>query len=289
MPKLTSASTRHFGKVFDQVAPEYDRNRPGYPEQLIDHACQIAQLRSGDSVLELGCGTGQLTQSLVSRGLQVTAVEPGKQLLAIAAQKVEDPGTIEFINTRFEDARLPQNHYKAVFCASAFHWIDPDVSWIKSANCLVPGGVIALIQYFGVKEQRTSVDLEAQLTVLKKVSPTLAGSWPQYYELDEIIDGIKERRKNISEAWAWLGNYDIGRNYVSNLFHDLQIAAIPFLIEQNSDELIALIRTTSPYSRLTHQQQRALELEYSQLYTRLGRLIRSSTVNVLITARKTGQ
>lgn len=289
MPKLTSDSTRHFGKVFDQVAPEYDRSRPGYQEQLIDRACQIAQLENGDRVLEIGCGTGQLTQSLVARGLQVTAVEPGKQLLALAAQKVRGSGTIEFINARFEDAQLPNNHYKAVFCASAFHWINPDLSWAMSANCLIPGGVIALIQYFGLKEPQTSIDLEAQLNVLEKVAPAIAADWPQYYELDEIIDGIEKRRGNISEAWAWLGNYDIGRSYVSNLFYDLQIAAIPVLIEQTSDELIALFRTTSPYSRLTNEQQRTLELGFSQLYSGLGRPIRSSTVNVLITARKTGR
>lgn len=289
MPKLTSDSTRHFGKVFDQVAQEYDRNRPRYPEQLIDRACQIANLENGDRVLEIGCGTGQLTQSLLSRGLAVTAVEPGEQLLSLAAQKVMGSGTIEFINSRFEDAQLPTNYYKAVFCASAFHWINPDVSWTKSADCLIPGGVIALIQYFGLIEERTSIDLEAQLTALAKVEPTLAADWPHYYELDEIIDGVEKRQKNISEAWAWLGSYDVGRSEVSNLFHDLQIAAIPFLIEQTSDELIALLRTTSPYSRLTNEQQRDIELEYARLYSTLGRPIRSSTINVLMTARKTSR
>jgi ubiquinone/menaquinone biosynthesis C-methylase UbiE len=289
MPKLTSDSTRHFGKVFNHVAQEYDRNRPGYQEQLIDRACQIAQLENGDRVLEIGCGTGQLTQSLLARGLAVTAVEPGEQLLSLAAQKVVGPGTIEFINSRFEDAQLPTNYYKAVFCASAFHWIDPDVSWTKSANCLKPGGVIALIQYFGLIEKQTSSDLEAQLTAFAKVEPTLAVEWPHYYELDAIIDGVAKRQKNISEAWAWLGNYDVGRSEVSNLFHDLQIATIPILIEQTADQLIAILRTTSPYNRLTNEQQRDLELEYALLYARLGRPIRSSTVNVLMTARKTGR
>lgn len=289
MSKLTSDSTRHFGKVFDQLAPEYDRSRPGYQEQLIDYACQIAELKNGDRVLEIGCGTGQLTKSLVARGLLVTAVEPGEQLLALAEKNMAGSGTIEFINARLEDAQLPSNYYKAVFCASALHWISPDISWAKSAECLIPNGVIALIQYFGLIEERSSSDLEAQISALEKVSPTLAAAWPRYYELDEIRDGIEKRRNNISEAWAWLGNYDIGRTYVSNLFHDLRFAAIPVLIEQTSDELIALLGTTSPYRRLTKQQQMALELEFSQLYAGLGRPIRSSTVNVLMTARKTSR
>ncbi|HTB48685.1 MAG TPA: hypothetical protein VK712_01235, partial [Verrucomicrobiae bacterium] len=63
MPKMTSASTRHFGKVFDEIATDYDRHRPGYPDTLIDYACEIAGLKSGDKVLELGCGSGQLTRA----------------------------------------------------------------------------------------------------------------------------------------------------------------------------------------------------------------------------------
>ena len=40
----------------------------------------------GAAVLEIGCGTGQLTRSLLARGLRVTAVEPGRQLVARARE-----------------------------------------------------------------------------------------------------------------------------------------------------------------------------------------------------------
>jgi ubiquinone/menaquinone biosynthesis C-methylase UbiE len=286
MPKMTSASTRHFGKVFDQIAVQYDRNRPRYPEELIDRACQVAEIESGDHVLELGCGSGQLTRALAARGLHVTAVEPGEQLIALAKQNVRGPGAAQFINARFEDAELAKGYYKAVFCASAFHWIDPDVSWRKTADLLSPGGVLALIQYFGLKEERTAGDLEALLAALKKVAPAIAESWPHYYDLDEIIEGVERRCVNISEVWSWLGNYDLARSYVPDLFRDVQITAVPVLVEQTADELSALIRTTSPYARLSDKEREALDYEYSEIYKELGRAIRSSTVNVLITARR---
>jgi SAM-dependent methyltransferase len=286
MPKMTSASTRHFGKVFDEIAIDYDRHRPGYPDKLISHACEIAELKSGDKVLELGCGSGQLTQALVARGFHVTALEPGKQLIALAVQNTKGPGVVDFINARFEDAVLPKGHYKAIFSASAFHWINPDVSWQKTAELLIPGGVLALMSYFGLREQRTSSDLDLLLTALKKVSPKIAASWPHYYSLDEIMDEVKTRQENISDVWAWLGNYDLERNYVSNLFKDTQIAAVPNLNEQTADELIAIFRTISAYSRLSDQQHEALEREYKEIYRKLGRPIRSSTVTILVTAKR---
>ena len=286
MPKMTSASTRHFGKVFDEIAIDYHRHRPGYPDKLIDYACEIAGLESGDRVLELGCGSGQLTRALVARGFRVTALEPGEQLIALAKQNAKGPGIAEFVHAKFEAAVLPKGHYKAVFSASAFHWIDPDVSWQKAAELLIPGGIFALISYFGLSEQRTSSDLDLLLAALKKIAPKVAAKWPRYYELDEILNGVKARQENISEVWAWLGNYDLARNYAGNLFKDTQIATVPNVIEQTADELIALLRTISIYGSLSDQQRNDLEYEYRHIHKKLGRPIRSRTVTVLLTAKR---
>jgi hypothetical protein len=124
------------------------------------------------------------------------------------------------------------------------------------------------------------------LAALKKVSPKIAASWPHYYELDEIIDRVKARQENISDVWAWLGNYDLARQHAHNLFKDTQVAVVPNLIEQTADELIALFRTISIYSSLPDQQRNELEHEYREIHKKIGRPIRSSTVTVLITARR---
>ena len=31
------ADPRRYGGVFDEVAEDYDRHRPGYPDELVDH------------------------------------------------------------------------------------------------------------------------------------------------------------------------------------------------------------------------------------------------------------
>ena len=59
---------RSYGKVFNEVAVEYDRNRPPYPDALVNQACEVAGIGDGDRVLEIGCGTGQLTRSLLREG-----------------------------------------------------------------------------------------------------------------------------------------------------------------------------------------------------------------------------
>jgi SAM-dependent methyltransferase len=121
--------------TFDTVAELYDRARPDYPDELVDDL--IAAL-PGPRVLEIGCGTGKLTRALVARGVDVVCIEPGANLAAIAARSA--PVTVG----RFEDVE-PDGAYDAVCCATAWHWLDPEIAPRKVHDLLVPGGVLAVI------------------------------------------------------------------------------------------------------------------------------------------------
>ncbi len=277
---------RSYGKVFNEIAAEYDRNRPAYPDALVDQACEVAHIRDGDRVLEIGCGTGQLTRSLLVRGLRVTALEPGDQLILLAGENLRDAGDVELVHTRFEDAQLPRESYEAVFSASAIHWVDPDLSWRKIADALAPGGTLALIQYFGLKEQRSADDQEALLSALRRHAPEIAATWPSYRDLDHTIAGVRERRRNVADAWSWLGSYDIGRDYAADLFEDLQLTTVPTLVEHTAGELNVLLATMSFWARLSLEERDALTSENHALHERLGRPIRASTLAVLLTARR---
>jgi SAM-dependent methyltransferase len=195
---------------------------------------------------------------------------------------------VEFVTAAFEDALLARGQFKAVFSASAFHWIDPKVSWQKAADVLAPGGTLALIQYCGLVEPRSKRDQEAALAVIRKVAPDMAASWPAYRDLDTTLAGMEQRRGNVSQVWAWFGSYDIAQDYAARLFGDVQVSVMPRLVEHTLEELIALLRTMSFYARLSPGQRQALELEQQAMYERLGRPIRASTVAALVTARALG-
>jgi len=288
MTRLPESTARSYGKVFDEIAVEYDRRRPAYPDELVDQACQAAGIGSDDHVLEVGCGSGQLTRALLARGLHVTALEPGKNLIALARQNLEGAGEVEFVNARFEDALLPREQFQAVFSASAFHWIDPKVSWQKVADVLVPGGTLALISYFGLEEARSKLDQEAALAAIRKVAPDAAANWPVYRDLDATLAGMEQRCGNVSALWSWLGSYDLGQDYAGRLFDDAQVAVMPKLVEHTPDELNALLRTMSFYARLSPGQRQALEREQEAIYERLGRPIRASVIASLVTAQRSG-
>ncbi len=282
MPNQLDA--RRHGRAFDRVAEDYDRHRPTYPDALVDRACE--GIEPGAAVLEIGCGTGQLTRSLLARGLRVTAVEPGRRLIARARDRLNGAGDVRFVNARLEDASLPRAEYSAVVSASAIHWIDPDVSWRKIADALVDGGSLALISYFGLDDPRSADDQRALRAAMSAVAPEHAADWPAYRDLAGTLAGVAARRENLSEVWAWLGGYEIARGYATKLFDDAQVVAEPAQLEHTAGEINALLGTMSVWARLSPRQRDALAAENRSVEQRLGRPIRSTTVACLAVARR---
>ena len=282
----SQADARSYGTVFDEVAEDYDRHRPSYPDVLVDEACEVAAIGPGSAVLEIGCGTGQLTRSLLARGLRVTALEPGGQLFARACEQLDGSGDVRFVNSRLEDALLPAARYDAVFSASAIHWVEPDVSWRKAADALVDGGTLALLSYFGLAEPRSATDQQALGAAISRIAPDVAAEWPAYRDLESTLAGVAARRDNVSEVWAWLGSYALARPYAADLFDEARIATVPILLEHTADELNALLGTMSFWARLSARQRDDLAAENQALHERLGRPIRSSTAACLVVARR---
>jgi 2-polyprenyl-3-methyl-5-hydroxy-6-metoxy-1,4-benzoquinol methylase len=68
------------GSIFNEVATLYDEVRPGYPTAIIDAITALAALPPEGKILEIGCGTGQITIPFALRGYTILALEPGDAL-----------------------------------------------------------------------------------------------------------------------------------------------------------------------------------------------------------------
>lgn len=167
-------STGRLRSTFDAVATLYDGARPGYPERLFDDLASLSGTGSGAKALEIGCGTGQLTVPLARRGYRVLCVELGENLVAIARGKLADYPEARVLVSSFEDWPLEERAFDLVVSATAFHWVDPAVSYRKSAQALRPGGSLALIWNRPDPEGSTEGFPEALDDVHRRKAPELA-------------------------------------------------------------------------------------------------------------------
>jgi SAM-dependent methyltransferase len=140
-----TGSGRGLRLTFDQEAERYDRVRPRYPPEAFDDLERLGGLTRGSRVLEIGCGTGQATADLASRGYELTALELGPELAALARANLAPYPNVEVIVADFEEWTPPAEPFDGVVSATAFHWIDPSVRVVKAADALRPGGALGII------------------------------------------------------------------------------------------------------------------------------------------------
>ena len=142
---MTSDSERErLRHTFDNASDTYQRARPDYPDELIDHLIEVTGLKAGDRVLEVGCATGKATLPLARRGFRITCIELGPHLAAAARQNLAGFSDVTIVDGRFEDwSPSPGQRFDAVIAATAWHWIDPAVRFKLAWEALRPRGHLA--------------------------------------------------------------------------------------------------------------------------------------------------
>jgi SAM-dependent methyltransferase len=129
-------------RAFDAMAGAYDRYRPRYPEDLFGDIVDLAELEPEAKAIEIGAGTGIATGPLISRGLQVVAIEPAPAMLAVAREKFGDKA--RFVDGRFEDWTEAKG-VELIAAFNAWHWVEPETGGNLASRLLSPGGSLALV------------------------------------------------------------------------------------------------------------------------------------------------
>lgn len=136
-PELRARRASSFG----DHAVAYAQHRPDYPRNALEWGLSGTD-GTPRRVLDLGAGTGKVTAGLVELGLDVTAVEPDRGMLAELSRIL--PSVTALIG-QAERIPSPDAAFDAVFVGQAFHWFDPVPAMAEIARVLRPGGVLVTL------------------------------------------------------------------------------------------------------------------------------------------------
>jgi SAM-dependent methyltransferase len=125
-------------RSFGAVAAEYALLRPSYPADALTFVLGTRPRR----VLDLGAGTGLLTEVLRAAGHEVVAVDPSPEMLGELSARL--PGVEAHVGTA-EHVPVPGRSVDAVVAGQAAHWFDPAPAAAEMRRVLRPGGVVGLI------------------------------------------------------------------------------------------------------------------------------------------------
>lgn len=155
-----------------------------YGEALID----VLAPRAGERILDLGCGSGQLTSRIAESGAVVLGIDASPAM--IAAARANYPG-MEFRVAGAESFTVEQR-MDAVFSNAALHWVRDSRSAAASvARALKPGGRF-------VFEMGGIGNIENLLCVIREVAGEIDMPWyfPGIGEYTELLEaaGLEVRR-----------------------------------------------------------------------------------------------
>ncbi|GAA1514977.1 class I SAM-dependent methyltransferase [Nocardioides humi] len=133
------------GLCFGAVAESYDRGRPGYPREAVAWLTGEEPL----TILELGAGTGKLTEHLVALGHDVHATDPDPRMLDRLGTRLPE---LRVSQTAAEEIPAADATYDLVVAADADAWFDPERALPEIARVLKRGGVFAVVR--NVRDER---------------------------------------------------------------------------------------------------------------------------------------
>ncbi len=137
-------STSELALSFGRAAADYERGRPDWPDEGIDHAIDQLGLTADATVLDLAAGTGKLARKLVPRFHRVIAVEPDDAMRELLETIVPEA---DVLRGTAREIPLRAGEVDAVFIGEAFHWFARADALDEIARVLSRRGGLVLIWY----------------------------------------------------------------------------------------------------------------------------------------------
>jgi ubiquinone/menaquinone biosynthesis C-methylase UbiE len=221
--------------AFDEIANLYKVARPDYPEALIEDVVSYADLKPNDKILEVGCGSGQATKSFAKRSFPIVAIDPGPEMLRGARESLADFGNVKFSEATFEAWPARRGEFRLIIAAQSWHWVSPEVRFVKAAEVLSPGGSLAI---FGHVPVGLPTPLLAQF---KDIYLRHTGKWGPPPEAWYLPDGPFR---------AWFDE--------SGMFEPVAHRSYPWKWRQGTSSYTDFLRTRSDHRMLESAKREAM-------------------------------
>ena len=133
-------------KFWDRTANSYDKEEEK-DKKTYEHIIGRTKryLKSSDTILDLGCGTGLVSNELSANVKNIDAIDFSTKMIEIAKTKAENRKikNIEYSHTTVFDDRLKLASYDVIFCFYILHLLDNEQKIMRKIHELLkPDGIL---------------------------------------------------------------------------------------------------------------------------------------------------
>jgi SAM-dependent methyltransferase len=132
--------------LYHGAAGYYDSYRLPYPDAMIEYVTDQAAVSGQGRLLDLACGTGQLTFPLRRWFSEVWAVDREPDMVEAVQAKADalKAGNIRTVTADAETLDAPPEYFELAVIGNAFHRLRRDLVAERLLGWLSPGGCVAL-------------------------------------------------------------------------------------------------------------------------------------------------
>jgi trans-aconitate methyltransferase len=125
--------------------PELYDNKHDFVFKFGEEIVKLLDPQKGETILDIGCGTGELTQKISELCGKVTGIDNSKEMIQTAQKKYPE---ISFIQADAKDYKLNVK-FDAVFSNAVLHWIPQADSMIRNTNRHLKAGGRYVVEFGG--------------------------------------------------------------------------------------------------------------------------------------------
>jgi ubiquinone/menaquinone biosynthesis C-methylase UbiE len=135
---------------YNRLAPIYDSRWRKYINNSLSFLVDFANIPKQASILDLACGTGELSKILLQQNpqQQITGVDISEAMLEIARDKLQTYPDIELYNASVTSLPFNNQTFDLVICANAFHYFEfPQLALTEMKRVLKPDGSVIILDW----------------------------------------------------------------------------------------------------------------------------------------------
>jgi trans-aconitate methyltransferase len=168
-----------------------------YGEDLIG----LLEPRAGERILDVGCGTGELTARIAASGARATGLDSSVDMIAAARSRFADKApALEFVVADAADFLFPEP-FDAIFSNAALHWVeDVEGAVVCMARALKQGGrfVVEMGGRGNIAKLTSAID-----AAMFAVTGTKAVHGRYYPAVGEYSSLLEKHGVEVESAWLF--------------------------------------------------------------------------------------
>ena len=136
------------GTNFGKAAGDYGAFRAGFPDSVFDRLATFDVGLPGQSIIDLGTGTGTLARGFAQRGCDVIGVDPDPRMLSTAKELDQhNKVSISYVEAKAESTGLDRGAADIVSAGQCWHWFDRPRAIFEVNRILKPGGRLVIAHF----------------------------------------------------------------------------------------------------------------------------------------------